>query len=61
LKINNVTNRKRRLKKGIESIEKEIKKQNAIAEKRLELVDYYTSEIEALKEQKKEKEEKLKK
>ena len=57
-----MTNRKKRLEKGIESIQKEIekheiKKQNAIKEGKLELVGYYISEIEALKKQKEEKKE----
>ena len=61
-----MTNRKKRLKKGIESIQEEIekheiKKQNAIKEEKMELVGYYISEIEALKKQKEEKEKILEK
>jgi len=57
-----MTNRKRRIKKGIASIQKEIekheiKKQNAIKEGKLELAGYYISEIEVLEKQKEEKEE----
>lgn len=59
-----MTNRKKRLKKGIESIQEEIekheiKRQNAIKEGNLELADYYTVEITGLKKQKEQKEDKL--
>ena len=51
-----MTNRKKRLKKGIESIHEEIekheiKKQNALKEGKFELADYYTSEIDGLRKQ----------
>ncbi len=59
-----MTNRKKRLEKGIESIQEEIekheeKKQNALKDGNLELVNYYTSEIAGLKKQKEQKEDKL--
>lgn len=58
--------RKKRLKKGIESLEKQIeihkeKKKMAEEEKKLELVDYYKKEILSIKETKRKKEELLKK
>tara|TARA_Y100000034_G_C6831745_1_gene375478 strand:- start:1019 stop:1207 length:189 start_codon:yes stop_codon:yes gene_type:complete len=58
-----MANRKRRLKKGIESLQKQIilheeKKKQAEKEGKLELVDYYEKEIE-LKRKDKEKKEKL--
>lgn len=59
-----MTNRKKRLKKGIESIHKEIekheiKRQNALKDGKLELANYYTSEIDSLEKQKEKKENKL--
>lgn len=61
-----MTNRKKRLKKGIESIkeqikEHEIKRKNAIKEGKLELAEYYTAEIAGLEKTEKTKEEKLNK
>ena len=58
-----MANRKRRLKKGMESLQKQIilheeKKKQAEKEGKLELVDYYEKEIE-LKRKDKEKKEKL--
>ena len=57
-------NRKKRLKKGIESIQKQIeehkiKRENALKEGKLELANYYTSEIAGLEKTGKNKEEKL--
>ena len=59
-------NRKRRLKKGIESIEKQLvlhknKKEEAENEKKLELVKYYERELEAKRRDKAHKEKLLKK
>jgi hypothetical protein len=59
-------NRKKRLKKGIESIQKQIeehkmKRENAIREGKLELVSYYDVEIEGLEKSEKNKEDKLEK
>lgn len=57
--------REKRLKKGIKSIEEQIslheeKKEIAEKEGKVELVGYYTKEIEALKEIKQKKEKQLK-
>ena len=59
-------NRKKRLKKGIESLGKQVifhkeKKEEAIKEGKIELVDYYKKEIEAKQKDKKHKEELLEK
>ncbi|MEK6926379.1 MAG: hypothetical protein AABW50_03820 [Nanoarchaeota archaeon] len=59
-------NRKKRLEKGIKSIEEEIKKHeekrlHAKEKGRSELADYYDKEIKGLKKQKKEKKNKLRK
>jgi phage shock protein A len=48
-----MTNRKKRLEKGIESIQKQIeehklKRERALEEGKLELADYYGTEIEGL-------------
>lgn len=56
-----MTNRKKKLKKGIESIQEEIKKhevkkQKAMEEGNLELVNYYATELAGLKKQKEQKE-----
>ena len=56
-----MTNRKKRLKKGIESIGKQIelheeKLRKAEEEDNVELADYYTKEIKSMKEDKEEKE-----
>ena len=56
-----MVNRKKRLKKGIESIEEEIekhqeKRKKAIEEGKIELSDYYGKEIESLKQAKNKKE-----
>ena len=61
-----MVNRKKRLKKGIESIKKQIelheeKKKGAEVEDNIELVDYYTKEIESMKKDKEEKERMLEK
>lgn len=61
-----MVNRKKRLKNGIESIEKQIglhkeKKKRAEEEGKIELVNYYEREILRQKEYKKKKEELLKK
>jgi len=61
-----MVNRKKRLKKGIESIKKQIelheeKLRNAEEEDNIELAEYYTKEIESMKEDKKEKERLLEK
>lgn len=61
-----MTNRKKRLNKGIESLKEQIrihesKRQNAIDDGMSELVDYYNREIEAKKRTLKEKEDILKK
>ena len=61
-----MTNRKKRLKKGIESIEKQIKLheeklKKAEEEDNLELASYYRKEVEAKKRDKEEKERMLKK
>ena len=61
-----MVNRKKRLKKGIESIKKQIelheeKKKGAEVEDNIELVDYYTKEIESMKKDKEEKERLLEK
>ena len=61
-----MTNRKNRLKKGIESLEKQIllhrkKLEIAIEEKKFELVDYYEKEIIAKTKDKEKKEKLLKK
>ncbi len=61
-----MVNRKKRLKKGIESIEEQIKiheekRQKALEEDRLELVEYYDKEIEQKKKDKAEKERLLEK
>lgn len=58
--------RKRRLKKGIESIDKQIKlhkekREKAEQEGKIELVGYYNREIENLEETKEEKENLLEK
>jgi len=59
-------NRKKRLKKGIESIRKQIeehkvKRENALKEGKLELAGYYDSEIAGFEKTEKNKEEKLEK
>jgi len=59
-----MTNRKKRLQKGIESISKQIslherKKSAAIESGEIELADYYEKELKSLKDSKKNKEEKL--
>lgn len=59
-----MANRKKRLKKGIESIEEEIekhqeKREKAIEEGKIELSDYYGKEIESLKRAKNKKEKML--
>jgi len=59
-------NRKRRLKKGIKSLQGQIeihkqKKKLAEKEEKEELVDYYEKEIKRFKEQKEEKEKLLEK
>ncbi len=61
-----MTNRKKRLKKGIESLQEQIrlheeKKLKAIEAGMEELVDYYNREIEAKKKTLKEKEDMLEK
>ena len=61
-----MVNRKKRLKKGIESIEEQIKiheekRQKALKEDKLELVEYYDKEIEQKKKDKEEKERLLEK
>jgi len=61
-----MTNRKNRLKKGIESLERQIllhrkKLEITIEEKKLELVDYYEREIIAKTKDKEKKEKLLKK
>ena len=61
-----MVNRKKRLKKGIESIEEQIKiheekRQKALKEDKLELVEYYDKEIEQKKKDKAEKERLLEK
>ena len=61
-----MTNRKKRLKKGIESLQEQIelhleKKEVAENEGKIDLVGYYEREIEAKKETKRKKEEILKK
>ncbi len=61
-----MTNRKKRLKKGIESIQKQIeehkiKRENALNEGKLELAEYYSDEIAGLEKTEENKEEKLKK
>lgn len=58
--------RKKRLEKGITSLEKQIilheeKMKNAIEIGKEELVGYYSKEIEALKDRKKDREEKRRK
>jgi hypothetical protein len=60
-----MTKRKKRLKKGIASLEKQLElheKKKKLAEElgQEELIRYYTKEIEALKNRKKNREEKLK-
>jgi len=59
-------NRKKRLKKGIESIRKQIeehkiKRENALKEGKMELAEYYGGEIAGLEKTEKDKEEKLEK
>jgi len=59
-----MTKRKKRLQKGINSLEKQIefheeKKKRAVEIGQEELVRYYTKEIEALNKVKKDKEEKM--
>lgn len=59
-----MANRKKRLQKGIESLQKqiqehEIKKQKALDEGKMELAEYYGVEIEGLEKSKKNKEDKL--
>jgi phage shock protein A len=59
-----MTNRKKRLQKGIESLqgqiqEHEAKKQRALAEGKTELADYYRVEIEGIEKSKRNKEDKL--
>lgn len=61
-----MVSRKKRLKRGIESLEKQIKlhdekKKKAEEEGNIELVDYYEKEITAKKRDKEEKERILKK
>jgi len=61
-----MVSRKKRLKKGIESLNKQIKlheekRQKALKEDKLELVSYYKKEIELKKKYKEEKERLLKK
>lgn len=61
-----MVNRKKRLKKGIESIKKQIelheeKKRKAEQEDNIELVDYYEKEIESMTKDKEEKERMLEK
>ena len=61
-----MVNRKKRLKKGIESIKKQIelheeKKKRAEEEDNIELADYYTKEIESMIKDKEEKERLLEK
>ena len=61
-----MVNRKKKLKKGIESIEEQIKiheekRQKALKEDKLELVEYYDKEIEQNKKDKAEKERLLEK
>jgi phage shock protein A len=60
-----VVKRKKRLEKGIESLQEQIeihneKRKKALEEGKLELASYYDSEIEGLKKTKKSKEDKLK-
>lgn len=59
-----MVNRKKRLKKGIESITKEIeihkeKRKQAFEEGKLELANYYDTEIEGLEKTRDSKEDKL--
>lgn len=61
-----MVNRKRRLKKGIASLQEQIKiheekKKKALDENKLELVEYYEREIEAKKRDKEKKEKLLEK
>lgn len=61
-----MVNRKKRLKKGIESIKKQIelheeKKKKAEQEDNIELVDYYEKEIESMTKDKEKKEKMLEK
>ncbi|MBI2628713.1 hypothetical protein HYW74_01365 [Candidatus Pacearchaeota archaeon] len=61
-----MTNRKKRLKKGIESLQKQIKiheekREKAKEEDMEDLVRYYTKEIEAKKKDKEKKEKALEK
>lgn len=61
-----MVNRKKRLKKGIESIKKQIelheeKKKKAEQEDNIELVDYYEKEIESMAKDKEKKEKMLEK
>ncbi|MDP1728969.1 MAG: hypothetical protein Q8L27_02075 [archaeon] len=61
-----MTNRKKRLMKGIESLKKQIeehkiKRENAIKEGNLELAKYYNIEIGGLEKSGNNKEDKLKK
>ena len=61
-----MVNRKKRLKKGIESLEKQIeiheeKLKKAIEEDNIELAEYYKKEVNAKKKDKEEKERLLKK
>ncbi len=61
-----MVNRKKRLKKGIESLQKQIemhekKLQQAEKQGKIELLDYYKKEIEVKKKDKEEKEKLLKK
>ena len=56
-----MTNRKKRLKRGIESLDKQIelhkeKLKQAETQEMLELQNYYEKEIESLKQRKKDKE-----
>ncbi len=61
-----MTKRKKRLEKGIESIAEQIKihhkkERKAVEEGDLELVGYYEKEIKTLEQNKKKKEEQIKK
>lgn len=61
-----MTNRKKRLKRGIESIEKEIgkhlqKREQALKDGKIELAEYYDTEISGLIKSKENKENKLEK
>jgi len=61
-----MVNRKKRLKRGIESLNEQIKlheekRQQAFKENKIELVNYYNKEIDLKKRDKEEKERLLKK